>query len=342
MEGRGVRDKANIHSVCQLCGALENLMICGGCRATWYCSKEHQKYDWKYHKKNCKAIKQKGGMIKNDLDSRAQSEQCSGLHGGRGVRDKNSVHDTQKEDSVVENETRDSDLFGTQHDEVVEPSRINGNAKATDDCFRSLSIASADSMVPYSDSLVEQSELGSSESYILESNEAKLEAPNYSAVDSEDGNDEESPSAIDMGPLSTQDTRQTYFSVIKARNEVLGEYVVKCLNQYGICVVDNFLGEGKGSAILDEVKFLHSQDLFTEGQLVNKKSGSSPGNIRGDMITWVDGNDENSKEIQFLISSMDAVILQTAGKLVGCSINGRTKVKLYRTSLLHIMQMIYV
>ncbi|CAG09553.1 unnamed protein product, partial [Tetraodon nigroviridis] len=39
---------------CELCGKMENLLKCGRCRSSFYCSKEHQKQDWKKHKLSCK------------------------------------------------------------------------------------------------------------------------------------------------------------------------------------------------------------------------------------------------------------------------------------------------
>lgn len=39
---------------CELCGKMENLMKCGRCRSSFYCSKEHQRQDWKTHKRVCK------------------------------------------------------------------------------------------------------------------------------------------------------------------------------------------------------------------------------------------------------------------------------------------------
>ncbi|XP_036387245.1 egl nine homolog 1-like [Megalops cyprinoides] len=39
---------------CELCGKMENLLKCGRCRNSFYCSKEHQKQDWKKHKQICK------------------------------------------------------------------------------------------------------------------------------------------------------------------------------------------------------------------------------------------------------------------------------------------------
>ncbi len=49
---------------CAHCGAKSSssvkggvLLSCGGCGAVKYCSKEHQKSDWKRHKANCKAYR---------------------------------------------------------------------------------------------------------------------------------------------------------------------------------------------------------------------------------------------------------------------------------------------
>ncbi|XP_077350553.1 egl nine homolog 1 isoform X2 [Festucalex cinctus] len=39
---------------CELCGKMENLLKCGRCRNSFYCSKEHQKQHWKEHKRICK------------------------------------------------------------------------------------------------------------------------------------------------------------------------------------------------------------------------------------------------------------------------------------------------
>uniref|UniRef100_A0A8C9X080 hypoxia-inducible factor-proline dioxygenase n=1 Tax=Sander lucioperca TaxID=283035 RepID=A0A8C9X080_SANLU len=41
---------------CELCGKMENLLKCGRCRSSFYCSKEHQKQDWKKHKLICKEM----------------------------------------------------------------------------------------------------------------------------------------------------------------------------------------------------------------------------------------------------------------------------------------------
>uniref|UniRef100_A0A8C5MKS8 hypoxia-inducible factor-proline dioxygenase n=1 Tax=Leptobrachium leishanense TaxID=445787 RepID=A0A8C5MKS8_9ANUR len=42
---------------CELCGKMENLLLCGRCRSSFYCSKEHQRQDWKKHKLLCQGTK---------------------------------------------------------------------------------------------------------------------------------------------------------------------------------------------------------------------------------------------------------------------------------------------
>lgn len=40
---------------CKLCGKTDAIKKCARCMVVGYCGKEHQKADWKTHKKNCVA-----------------------------------------------------------------------------------------------------------------------------------------------------------------------------------------------------------------------------------------------------------------------------------------------
>ncbi|XP_059838119.1 egl nine homolog 1 isoform X2 [Hypanus sabinus] len=46
---------------CGLCGKMEKLLLCGRCKRSFYCSKEHQKQDWKKHKQVCKEAASRQG-----------------------------------------------------------------------------------------------------------------------------------------------------------------------------------------------------------------------------------------------------------------------------------------
>lgn len=54
MEGNSRESLERERQYCELCGKMENLMKCGRCRSSFYCSKEHQRQDWKKHKRVCK------------------------------------------------------------------------------------------------------------------------------------------------------------------------------------------------------------------------------------------------------------------------------------------------
>ncbi len=75
--------------ICELCGAMENLLVCSRCKEAWYCSKAHQTTDWMSHKKTC--LKQKSHSFdsnnkanlkqpsENDSDSRRTNDECHNI-----------------------------------------------------------------------------------------------------------------------------------------------------------------------------------------------------------------------------------------------------------------------
>ncbi|XP_078516521.1 prolyl hydroxylase EGLN2 isoform X2 [Lissotriton helveticus] len=102
------------------------------------------------------------------------------------------------------------------------------------------------------------------------------------------------------------------------------DYIVPCLNYYGICVKDNFLGESAGSKVLEEVEILNQSGKFRDGQLVSQRTIPS-NRIRGDKIAWVEGKEPGCENIGFLMSKIDEVIMHCSSRLGQYVINGRTK-----------------
>ncbi|XP_044291483.1 prolyl hydroxylase EGLN2 isoform X2 [Varanus komodoensis] len=102
------------------------------------------------------------------------------------------------------------------------------------------------------------------------------------------------------------------------------DYVVPCMNFYGICVKDAFLGEALGAQVLAEVEALKRGGKFHDGQLVSQKA-VPPCSIRGDQIAWVEGREPGCQAIGALMARVDQLVLHCAGKLGGYDINGRTK-----------------
>ncbi|CAM5101960.1 unnamed protein product [Eretmochelys imbricata] len=54
-QGGGGGGSERDRQYCELCGKMENLLRCGRCRSSFYCSKEHQRQDWKKHKLICRS-----------------------------------------------------------------------------------------------------------------------------------------------------------------------------------------------------------------------------------------------------------------------------------------------
>jgi len=82
--------------------------------------------------------------------------------------------------------------------------------------------------------------------------------------------------------------------------------VIQHLNKFGACVIDEFLGDTKGSRILNEVLDLQKHQIFQEGQLASEIAEKS---IRGDKILWADGSGGSTPNINNLIGMMDKIVM---------------------------------
>ncbi|XP_051900185.1 egl nine homolog 1 [Pristis pectinata] len=106
--------------------------------------------------------------------------------------------------------------------------------------------------------------------------------------------------------------------------ELVNKYIVPCMNCYGICVKDNFLGEVLGHKILLEVLTLHRNGTLMDGRVVSPLSVPTR-SIRGDKIAWVEGTEPDCSGIGELMARIDELIIYSAGRLGNYAINGRTK-----------------
>ncbi|XP_076834713.1 prolyl hydroxylase EGLN3 isoform X1 [Brachyhypopomus gauderio] len=112
----------------------------------------------------------------------------------------------------------------------------------------------------------------------------------------------------------------------KRRNthKLVLQYIVPCMNSYGLCIIDNFLGNKIGDRVLQEVRRVHENGRMQDGQLACQKLDKSKA-IRGDKIAWVDGTENGCHNIGFLLSRMDKLITFADGKLGSYKIRGRHK-----------------
>lgn len=103
------------------------------------------------------------------------------------------------------------------------------------------------------------------------------------------------------------------------------------LNKYGVCALDNFLGEEKGIKVLNEICMLQQNDLFKDGQVMSGGGNSEP-NIRSDKISWTDGySPQNSPNLRILIKLLDSIVMtanrvKNNGELAKYRLNCRTRI----------------
>jgi len=77
------------------------------------------------------------------------------------------------------------------------------------------------------------------------------------------------------------------------------------MNQYGLSVVDDFLGMDKGLKILNEVRSMYNAGAFQDGQLVQSQTPLVRGDkIRGDKIKWVGGNEPGCRNVWYLTNQV--------------------------------------
>ncbi|XP_018606495.2 egl nine homolog 1-like isoform X2 [Scleropages formosus] len=73
----GTLDSERERQFCELCGKMENLLKCGRCRSSFYCSKEHQKQHWKKHKLVCKEADRTDNQQQQQQQQQADEQQST-------------------------------------------------------------------------------------------------------------------------------------------------------------------------------------------------------------------------------------------------------------------------
>lgn len=292
--GSSAANQERDRQYCELCGKMENLLRCGRCRSSFYCSKEHQRQDWKKHKLICRGSDSGGSLA---AEGGAAEPRKSGFGGGDQPFHQGARH-------------------GRPH------------AAGRDGEERSSKKATALPAKPQRDTNSEENVV------VTNNHVAKVapgaltqEEEDKEAVVAAAG------PAVEAGHFYRDKSNLTGEASLRPNGQMKSlvpqrlalEYIVPCMNKHGICVVDDFLGKELGGQIEQEVLALHHTGRFTDGQLVSQKSDSSR-DIRGDKITWVEGKEPGCKTIGKLMNSMDDLIRHCNGKLGNYKINGRTKV----------------
>lgn len=354
--GGGVQTGATF-VCCVVCNRTDKLLRCSRCKVVFYCTKEHQKRDWKRHKEFCAAH-----SFAQSITPVAVSTQNSSTESSNEDTSPPKSRDTPNLPLV-------SNLRGIPVSETTRgfnaAPELYHNAKHPADSNKRVEKLKSqpelkDSQNPKkkpNNNKVKGSRTkvdgwtspityeGSSEDTILGARAESLTPALESSriLDNLQDQELDMPTHHHNGMKNFPEVQlaceEEFLPPFLHRNrnnleELIDEIcknVIKDMNKYGVCVVDNFLGTEKGLAVLSEVLNMYSAGLFKDGQLVSNKAGANDlKTIRGDQITWLDGKEKECQNIGMLISQVDAIIMRANkmrnnGKMGNYTINGRTK-----------------
>lgn len=292
---------------CASCGVGGHLLRCAGCKRAYYCSKEHQKQDWKKHRKQCHDISSHKSSVSTKIHVNNATARVSKSHNMVLEDGRNLKHSSRPE----------LKLSGKHADRNTSPITFEGSSESeiisaeTEELDHILEFLQSEMNNPSSSTDVTTPVLNNP---ILNFNSVPVQYPDILKFHGR------------QLPVSNNllDTRLDAIDTI-CRN------VIKDMDAYGVCAVDNFLGHEKGLAVLDEVRGMHQTGVFKDGQLVRNRVNKDLKTIRGDQITWIDGKESFCCNIGMLIRKVDEVIMRANrmannGKMGDYVIEGRTKV----------------
>ncbi|KAL6440026.1 hypothetical protein ACFW04_002989 [Cataglyphis niger] len=349
--------------ICAVCDKTDKLQRCSRCKAVFYCTREHQRRDWKRHKEFCATHPAR------DL---TEDEPLSGA-----VKIRNREIPSKQRHPVGKSRVVTSSLLSNLSKAPV--------SDASNVTSESLPLSLRRNAKHFADSIT-QGENGSScrqerkENHNLKKksnggrkrNARKHKADGWTSPITYEGSSEDailgaraellnpalessrifdSLSNTDLGlPIQHYNGMKNFPEVQLSQEEEflppflhrnrnnheeftdkICQYVIRDMDKYGVCVVDKFLGKERGLAVLNEVLYMYGAGLFQDGQLVsNKGSANDLKTIRGDQIIWLDGKEEQCRNIGTLISHVDSIItrankMRNNGKIGNYTITGRTK-----------------
>lgn len=167
--------------------------------------------------------------------------------------------------------------------------------------------------------------------YVLQSKKVTSSLTAHSLKEQRKDSLSRSPFISHLTTSTTESLRHSTSSSTYSASQLdsLSLMILHDLNQYGICVIDQFLPNG--DPVLNEVLQLYSAGTFSAGQVVSSSAASAAGRIRGDQVVWLRGSENNCQSIGQLMATFDELIgrcnkhKSKGGEFNKYDISGRTK-----------------
>ena len=316
---------------CSVCGIIDNLKRCGKCLSTWYCSRDHQRDDWKNHKAVCQELQRNSvtseGTTKFTNNGNTRTVNSAGERNhGNGATDCRSttvgdVADSQtgtSPDKLNNSLTDRADSAETTSEDVKPKQNKKKKKKKSKAKLTPQAQSTANITSPSSENLNNQ----------VSENDETMKAKDTVR------NGDVKPRIEHDKKYDPRPFCRTQFPVLKDRSlDCLTKHIAEQLQQHCRCVVDDLLPINVARAIRVEVEKLHERGSFVDGPLSGGKASSdnskkySEKSIRSDKITWLTGKEADYPNICQYMKHLDCIVQKLNGCLQGqCQISGRTKV----------------
>lgn len=341
-------------AVCAECGTAQNLMVCSRCRSVWYCSKQHQNINWKRHKLYCKKTvptttvvdecQQQQALLQPQAEPTATYSGGDATYSGGDCANRISAQQLSPDAAVSDlsplldallNTSMSNDLSPPFHSQLVDSDvdllkfvenifdgQDSMNTAGSTDCtFTSTQSTPSEynPVAPLQTHVPPQTQIQNP------SRTSQPLSPSQSMRTKFNNRKQESSTSMPPTATNTSVTGTEHLATSQRSETKIVDYVVQCLNNYGICVLDHFMGEKKCMEILKEVCVFDVMGFMTEGMLVDQHV-ETVRRIREDKITWVEKDQNGCQHLSSLIHRLDLLVMQCNGQLEHCNINGRTKV----------------
>lgn len=279
---------------CAVCNTQTNRR-CARCLHVYYCSTEHQRQDWKRHKTECapkkpKQVSKKGTICANSCSKSDNPEEKKALNIEQGSAtrhvtiEEGSASETRRsKKSSKKSAKNEGSSIDNKHNSV--PTR-NEQVIQSDSEKKTKTDSSITSSVVYTTDLAKQSAItdeGSSEHEILSETAQQLSAVDYPSSSANvlravnrteskmlttlphyqpEHTHKEYPEVSLKGGVTYSNMPNSYYTETSDPWHDICQRVIRDMTQYGVCVLDNFLGKDRGLMVRNEVLQMYQSGKF--------------------------------------------------------------------------------
>ncbi|KAH8395541.1 hypothetical protein KR222_005277, partial [Zaprionus bogoriensis] len=273
---------------CAICGTPEQLLRCAKCKNIFYCSTAHQHLDWQSHRQDCRLLARQ----KQQQQQQQQQQQ---------------LQQQQQQQQINNNNSNSNKIQQLQHAVAATTLDVSGANCST-----------AQMMTPATQAQSWPNELDELLNYFGQPAMAPQAAAQSAGVSQHQVQQNHHHHQHNGEKSSSYQIGQADASFMgsgsERRYEDLCRNIINDMNQYGLSVVDDFLGMDKGLKILNEVRSMYNAGAFHDGQLVHnmrtdaQSSAVRGDKIRGDKIKWVGGHEPGCSNVWYLTNQIDSVV----------------------------------